>query len=52
VRLIGVKFSNLVPGHSQMSLFEDTQEQTNLLAQLDRIRRRFGEGAIMKATTL
>jgi DNA polymerase IV len=52
VRLIGVKFSGLVHGHSQISLFENTQEQTNLLAQLDCIRRRFGERAIMKATTL
>lgn len=52
VRLVGVKFSNLVHGHSQISLFEDTQEESNLLAQLDRIRRRFGEGAIMKASAL
>ncbi len=52
VRLVGVKFSNLVHGHSQISLFEDTQEESNLLAQLDRIRRRFGERAIMKASAL
>jgi len=52
LRLVGVKLSNLVHGHSQISLFEDTQEESNLLAQLDRIRRRFGEGAIMKASAL
>lgn len=52
VRLVGVKFSSLVHGHSQISLFENTQEESNLLAQLDRIRRRFGERAIMKASAL
>lgn len=52
VRLIGVRFSNLVHGHSQMSLFEDTGEQASLLAQLDHIRRRFGEKAIKLASTL
>lgn len=51
VRLVGVKFSNLVHGHSQISLFENTQEQTDLLAQLDRIRRRFGEKAIQWGTS-
>jgi DNA polymerase-4 len=50
VRLIGVKFSNLVPGHSQMSLFEDTQEASKLLQAMDKIRRRFGEGALLRGT--
>ncbi|MEK7257390.1 MAG: DNA polymerase IV [Bacteroidota bacterium] len=52
VRLIGVKFSNLVHGNHQINLFEDTGEQVRLLEQLDRIRKRFGERAIMKATAL
>jgi DNA polymerase-4 len=52
VRLIGVRFSNLVPGHSQLNLFEDTGEQARLLAQLDHIRRRFGEKAVRLASTL
>lgn len=52
VRLIGVKFSNLVHGHCQINLFENTAEEVSLLAQLDHIRRRFGDKAIMKATSL
>lgn len=52
VRLIGVKFTNLVHGHTQISLFENTAEEVSLLAQLDHIRRRFGEGAIMKASAM
>lgn len=52
VRLIGVKFSNLVHGHCQINLFENTAEEVSLLAQLDHIRRRFGDKAVMKATSL
>ena len=51
VRLIGVKFTGLVHGHTQINLFEDTGEEVSLLAQLDHIRRRFGDKAIMKATS-
>ncbi len=49
VRLIGVKFSNLVHGNYQLNLFQDTGEEVRLLEQMDRIRKRFGSGAIMKA---
>lgn len=52
VRLIGVKFSGLVHGHYQLNLFEDTSEEVRLLEQLDRIRKRFGEGAVRKAVTV
>ena len=52
VRLIGVKFSGLVHGHYQLNLFEDTGEEVRLLEQLDRIRKRFGEGAVRKAVTV
>ncbi|MEK7253691.1 MAG: DNA polymerase IV, partial [Bacteroidota bacterium] len=52
VRLIGVKFSALVPGSYQLNLFEDTGEEMRLLEQLDHIRRRFGEKAVRKASTL
>ncbi len=52
VRLIGVKFSGLVHGHCQLNLFEDTGEEVRLLEQMDRIRKRFGEGAVRKAVTV
>ena len=52
VRLIGVKFSGLVHGHYQLNLFEDTGEEVRLLEQMDRIRKRFGEGAIKKAVAM
>ena len=46
IRLIGVKFGGLVHGHCQLNLFENTTEEVRLLEQLDRIRKRFGQGAI------
>lgn len=52
IRLIGVKFSGLVHGQYQISLFEDTEEQISLMQQLDHIRRRWGAGSVMRAATL
>ena len=46
IRLIGVKFSGLVPGHYQISLFDDSIKAISLLEQRDRIRKRFGDDAI------
>lgn len=52
IRLIGVKFSNLVSGFNQINLFDDTEEKLNLYNALDKIRLRFGEKAIGKAVGL
>jgi DNA polymerase IV len=52
IRLVGVKFSDLVHGSYQIDLFEDTLEQLSLLTQLDRIRHRFGADVISRASTL
>jgi DNA polymerase-4 len=42
VRLIGVKFSKLVAGHTQLSLFDNNEKETKLLATMDKIRQRWG----------
>ncbi len=52
VRLVGIRYSGLVHGNYQIHLFEDTLEETQLLQELDHIRKRFGKGAIMRATSL
>jgi DNA polymerase-4 len=52
IRLVGVKFSGLVHGYYQISLFDDTEEDIALLRQLDHIRRRWGKGAIGRACGL
>lgn len=48
VRLLGVRFSDLVPGTSQLNLFDDTGKEARLLDAMDKIRNRFGKGAVRK----
>jgi len=48
VRLIGVRFSHLVEGAHQISLFEDPKV-LDLYRAMDHIRDRFGDRAIMRA---
>lgn len=52
VRLIGLKYSHLVNGRLQMSLFQDTGKEAELLNAMDRIRSRFGSDALTLASTL
>ncbi len=52
IRLIGVKFSNMVSGFNQINLFDDTEEKINLYTALDKIRMRFGENSIGRAVGL
>ena len=49
VRLIGVRFSHLVAGRYQINLFDDTEQMINLYQAMDRMRRRFGSGAVQRA---
>lgn len=49
IRLIGIKFSDLVAGAYQVDLFNDVQEEINLMQAMDRIRLRFGKDKIMRA---
>ncbi len=49
IRLVGVKFSGLVHGHNQISLFDGTVEEIKLLQQMDRIRHRYGKNILTKA---
>ncbi|MCW5918114.1 MAG: DNA polymerase IV, partial [Ferruginibacter sp.] len=50
VRLIGVRFTNLIPGNYQIDLFDDTQEMISLYQAIDSIKNRFGEDFITRAT--
>ncbi|KAA2240453.1 DNA polymerase IV [Chitinophaga agrisoli] len=52
VRLIGIRFSHLVQGNYQISLFDDTQEMIALYQAIDHIKNRFGWQALMKATNV
>ncbi|RZM22786.1 MAG: DNA polymerase IV, partial [Pedobacter sp.] len=52
IRLIGVKFSKLIHGSYQVDLFNDTQEEINLMQAIDKIRNRFGVDYIKKGVCL
>jgi DNA polymerase IV len=50
IRLIGIRFTNLITGNYQINLFEDTQENIKLYQAIDSVKRRFVEGVLLKAT--
>lgn len=49
IRLIGVRFSSLVDGNHQISLFDDQERKLKLYAAMDNIRERFGDRSVMSA---
>jgi len=50
VRLLGIRFSNLIPGTYQINLFEDTQENIKLYQAIDSVKRQFGEGVLVRGS--
>lgn len=50
IRLIGIRFTNLVRGSLQINLFEDMQEMVALYQAMDRIKKRFGFDKIGRAS--
>jgi DNA polymerase-4 len=49
VRMLGIRFTHLIPGNYQISLFDDTQESINLYQAIDSVKHRFGEHLLMRA---
>lgn len=52
VRLVGVRFSGLVGGGYQINLFEDSERTIHLYQAMDKVRNRFGSGAVKRAVTM
>lgn len=52
VRLLGVRFSSLIPFTMQMNLFTNTEEKLNLYKAVDDIKDRFGSKSVKKAVTI
>lgn len=52
VRLLGVRFSQMIPFTMQMSLFENNAEKLNLYKAVDDIKDRFGSKLVTKAAVL
>ena len=51
VRLIGVRFSHMIPITMQMSLFENNEQKLTLYKAVDDIKDRFGVKLVSKAVT-
>lgn len=52
IRLIGIRFSNLVPGSPQLNMFEESTAMINLYQVLDRIRHKYGVKSIRRGVDL
>ena len=52
VRLIGIKFSHLAGGNYQINLFDDNESAIQLYQAIDRMRLRFGDRSIIRASSL
>ena len=52
IRMIGIRFTNLIPGNYQINLFQDTQEMIKLYQAIDSVKRSFGEGMIVRGGTI
>jgi DNA polymerase-4 len=52
IRLVGVRFSDLVSGGVQLRLFEQVPQAHQLYEAMDRMRERFGDRAVVRASGL
>lgn len=52
IRLVGVKISDIVCGNYQINLFDDTEQMINLYSAMDKVRGRYGELSIMRASSM
>ncbi|MCZ2460962.1 MAG: DNA polymerase IV [Chitinophagales bacterium] len=52
VRLLGVRFSQMIPFTMQMSLFENNAEKLNLYKAVDNIKDRFGSNILTRAAVI
>lgn len=52
VRLMGIRFTHLVPGNYQIHMFDDTQEMIRLYQAIDSIKNSFGAERVMRARSV
>jgi DNA polymerase IV len=50
IRLLGIRFTRLIPGNYQIKLYEDSSEMICLYQSIDHIKKRYGEGSLIRAT--
>ena len=52
IRLLGIRFTHLIPGNYQINLFDDTQQMISLYQAIDSVKKRFGEQKIIRAAAV
>lgn len=52
VRLLGIRYSQLIEGGQQLDLFDNEDTQVKLYKTIDELNQRFGPGSIFPATSL
>lgn len=52
IRLVGIRFSQLIQGQQQLDLFDDIPERIDLYQAMDKIRLRFGKDSIYRAVSV
>lgn len=52
IRLVGVRCTDLVSGDYQINLFDDTEEMLSLYRSMDRIRNKFGDMSVIRASSM
>lgn len=52
IRLIGIRFTDLIPGNYQINLFDDTQEMIRLYKAIDSVKNQFGLQGVFRARAL
>lgn len=52
LRLVGVRLSGLVSGFEQIDLYSESREQYSLVQAMDKIRTKYGEKSITRASLL
>jgi DNA polymerase-4 len=52
IRLVGVRFSQLIQGQQQLNLFDDIPERIDLYQAMDKIRLRFGKDSVFRAVSV
>ncbi len=51
VRLVGLRFQNLIPGVKQIDMFNDSTETIKLYQAIDSVKKRFGETKVTRGMT-
>ena len=50
VRLVGVRFTDLIPGNYQIDLFENKQEMIKLYQAIDGVKNRYGKNYVRRTS--